>query len=96
MTRYRRPDDVAMVVGHRMEDHGLAEVVYLSHLPSGSLMVLHGTSALVWSEALSVNPGGSDLVDRLADAVGLVPAAIRQDVMAFVEQLLDRRLLEQA
>jgi hypothetical protein len=88
MPTYRRPANVAMVV----ETHDDGAVVYLAALPSGALLVLEGTSALIWQQALAAD--GTDLVARLADLVGMEPAAIRDDVETFIAELLNRRLLE--
>ena len=41
-------------------------------------------------------PGDSDVVARLAAAVGTEPDAIRDDVESFVGELVQRRLLEPA
>lgn len=92
---YRRPSDVAMVVEADGADGG-ADTVYLSHLPSGSLMVLQGTSALIYTEALSDadNPQGHDIATRLADTVGVPPDDIRGDVVTFLAELMGRGLLE--
>lgn len=85
---YRRPANVAVVVDE--EDDG--EVVYLSALPSGSLVVLRGTGALIWQRAIST--AGADLVDQLSVSVGMTPEAIRDDVEGFVRELVEQGLLE--
>jgi len=86
--RYRRPANVAYVIDHT-ED---GEVVYLSALPRGSLLVLQGTSALIWQQAVAAD--SADLVAGLALTVGESPDAIRHDVESFVAELVGRRLLE--
>jgi hypothetical protein len=94
VARYRRPADVAVVLGHSGDAAAEPDIVYLSHLPTGSLLVLRGTGALIWNTAVATDGGEGDLVDRLAQAVGLTPSTIREDVLSFIGQLLDRRLLE--
>ena len=88
--RYQRPANVAYVVDHT--DDG--EVVYLSALPDGLLLVLQGTSALIWLQAVTVED--ADLVSELALLAGVAPDVIRDDVESFVTLLVERRLLEAA
>ncbi len=94
---YRRPRDVAMVPGSAGDPDGGSDTLYLSHLPSGSLVVLRGTGALIYTEA--VNDRGhepkDDVAARLADAVGMTAEAIRDDVEAFIVELVKRGLLEE-
>lgn len=87
-TRYQRPANVAYVVD-RTDD---GDVVYLSELLDGSLLVLRDTSALIWLQALKSED--TDLVADLALIVGLTPDVIRDDVESFVTLLVERRLLE--
>jgi hypothetical protein len=94
---YQRPSDVAMVPG-RVGDSADPEsdTLYLSHLPTGSLVVLQGTSALIYAEALD---GGRDATDddvttRLADKIGMTAEDIRGDVETFLVELTSRGLLE--
>lgn len=91
MPGYRRPANVAFVVDSG-DDADAGEVVYLSSLPFGSLIVLRGTSALIWQHAVATD--GEDLVDGLAVSVGLMSEVIRDDVEAFVHELVERQLLE--
>jgi hypothetical protein len=93
---YQRPSDVAMVLGTAGDSNPDSDTLYLSHLPTGSLVVLAGTSALIYAEALD---GGGDATDedvatRLADKVGMTAEDIRGDVEAFLVELTSRGLLE--
>lgn len=93
---YQRPSDVAMVLGTVGDcSEAGSGTLYLSYLPSGSLVVLNGTSALIYAEALA---GGDatddDVAARLADKVGMTPDDIRGDVEAFLVELTSRGLLE--
>lgn len=96
MTHFRCPDDVAVVRASGGDAHPQTDVVYLSHLPSGSLLVLQGTGALIWEEAVAASRSSTseDLVERLAARVGLTPADIDDDVRTFVALLLEQGLLE--
>ena len=85
---YQRPDNVAYVV-EATED---GDVVYLSVLPGGSLLVLRGTSALIWQQAIA--SGSADVVSDVALAAGLTADVVREDVESFVDLLVGRRLLE--
>lgn len=89
---YRCPSDVAMVPGAMGDPERGSYTLYLSHLPSGSLVVLQGTSALIYAEA--VNDGGPDVATRLAETVGMTADNIRGDVEAFLVELTTRGLLE--
>ncbi|ADU47695.1 PqqD family protein [Intrasporangium calvum] len=68
------------------------ELTYVARLPEGPALVLADSAAVIWAEA---SEGGSleQVVERVADAFGLAPAAIEQDVAAFVEQLVALGLL---
>jgi hypothetical protein len=65
--------------------------VYVARLPDGPIHVLEGTAALVWSRALTVSR--SRLVAALSDDVEGDPATIRAEVSAFVDALIEQRLL---
>ncbi|MEO7235203.1 MAG: PqqD family protein [Lapillicoccus sp.] len=95
---YRRPHHVAMVVespAHPGDGTGedTWPVVYLAHLPTGSLLILEGTGALIYIEAVA-DGSHQSVVQRLADRVGLPQETISGDVDAFIAQLVDQRLLE--
>jgi len=68
------------------------ELTYVARLPEGPALVLADSAAVIWAE---VSEGGSleQVVERVADAFGLAPAAIEEDVAAFVEQLVALGLL---
>jgi Coenzyme PQQ synthesis protein D (PqqD) len=91
-SRLKRPATVAAV--HSVEQEEGAPLVYLAPLPGGPMVVLRGTASLIWQEAL--DGPESTLVDRVAQRVGTGEEAksIEADVVAFVEGLLVRGLLE--
>ena len=89
---YRRPPDVAVVDGEPAVDGGEA-TLYLAHLPSGPLLILEGSAALIWRAAVSPD-WESDLVERVADQTGVDPDEIREDVETFVVDLVAQGLLE--
>jgi hypothetical protein len=95
---YRRPHHVAMVVESAAHPADAAfedawPVVYLSHLPHGSLLILEGTGALIYLEAVT-DGSKQSVVHRLADRVGLEQTSISGDVDAFLAQLVEEGLLE--
>lgn len=67
-------------------------VVYAAPLPDGPPVVLDGPGAVVWR---AVVPGGSldDVVARVAAEVGASADVVATDVVAFVHQLVDGRLV---
>lgn len=94
---YRRPDHVAMVVGPIADEQDSPGVVYLSHLSQGTLVVLEGTSAVIYRSAVEDGDSTSgDLVDHLAEAFGMPPDGIRDDVAGFLAELTSRGLIEAA
>lgn len=91
-TRLKRPSTVAAALSVVQEEG--APLVYVACLPGGPIVVLRGTAALVWQEAL--DGPESTLVERVAQRIGADAEApnIEADVMAFVENLLAEGLLE--
>lgn len=67
------------------------DVVYIAPLPRGPILVLEGTSRLIWSAAL----GGDreDVVARVAEAAGVETAEIRLEVENFMADLVGRGLI---
>lgn len=67
-------------------------VVYAAPLPDGPPVVLDGPGAVVWRALV---PGGSlgDVVDRVAAEVGASAEVVAADVVTFVDQLVDGRLV---
>jgi len=65
--------------------------VYLAYLPDGPIHVLEGTAALIWSRALAVPR--SRLAAAVTEEVEGDPATIHAEVSAFVDSLLQQRLL---
>lgn len=88
----RRPTDVAIVPGPADEDG--VELHYVAPLPNGPMVVLSGTASIIWQEAL-VGPEAA-LAERVAARLGHVVSEddIRDEVAAFVDDLVARGLLE--
>jgi len=83
---FGRPATVALV--------STPEALYLATLPGGPIRVLTGSAALIWEAAL-----GGDVeaaVQRVAEAAGLPPDAVRPDVEPFLAQLVELGLLERS
>ena len=91
MTDYVRPADIAMVVEDLDDEDGV--VVYLAPLPDGPVQVLNGVGSLIWMEATATGTP-VDVVARVAALVDRPPETIRADVDSFLENLVERRLLE--
>jgi hypothetical protein len=68
------------------------DVVYATALPDGPPLVLGGTAGLIFVSAVD---GGTedDIVERVAAGAGLDPAAVRRDVLTFLDHLVSRGLL---
>ncbi len=66
--------------------------VYLAQLPDGPLVVLEGSSAVIWQVATAC--ARADLVRRVAEATGASADEIGAEVERFVGELLDRGFLE--
>lgn len=97
---FRRPLDVAMVDGD-IPAGGDLPTLYLARLPNGPLVVLDGSAALIWRAAVTTGAGAAadpeeSVVVEVAALSGVEPTDIRNDVRAFVTQLLDQGLLERA
>lgn len=83
MSGYRPAPSVAVV-----EDD---DVIYTAVLPDGPIVVLDGVAAAIWVEA---REGSTEsLVDRVAAMTDASAADIRDDVEAFVADLVRRGLL---
>jgi len=100
MPHYERPRDLAVVEQllqgsaqgplRVADDSDGIRPVYLATLPAGPLLVLEGTSALIWRQAQR----DGDLVTNVAQLVHEDPTSIRVEVEHFVEALVTRGLLE--
>ena len=68
------------------------DVVYATALPDGPPLVLSGSAGMIFVSALD---GGTedDIVERVAAAAGLDPAAVRADVLTFLDHLVSNGLL---
>ena len=82
---YRVPDNVAWVDG---PDFGVAEELYLTVVPEGRTVLLKGTARLIWLVAI-----GGDVASEVARLVGRPPADIKEDVLAFLQDLTGAGLL---
>ncbi|MBM7502753.1 PqqD family protein [Agromyces aurantiacus] len=80
-----RPADAVGVVEHD-------DVLYAATLPHGPIVVLDGVAGLIWVEACD-GPAES-LVDRVAGWTGVEPATIRAEVEGFLDDMVERGLLE--
>ena len=84
---YRIPHDIAWVDG---ADFEMAEELYLTVVPDGRAVLLKDTARLIWLAARA----GGDVVAQVAAWCGVSPADIGQDVSEFLQQLVERGLLE--
>jgi hypothetical protein len=80
-----------MRVGPRVAATAYEGKVFIAQLPDGPIRVLEGTAALIWTHALAVPRSG--LVAALAEEVVGDPATVEAEVSAFVDALLQQRLL---
>lgn len=98
---FSRPPDVALSEGCDRPGGSDVPRIYVAHLPSGPLLVMDGSAAVVWCAATE---DGRDLVDlpgdpvpgvatRVAEMVGLDVDDVREDVAGLLTELLRRGLL---
>jgi Coenzyme PQQ synthesis protein D (PqqD) len=96
------PGDVAVRSAHDARGPGDDPRVYVAHLPSGPLVVLDGSAAVVWDAATT---GGSEpttassqdlVVERVAVAAGVETDDVREDVLRLLADLVRRGLLAPA
>ncbi len=85
MTRLRPAAGVAVI------DTG--DVVYVAPLPEGPIVVLDGVAAAIWAEATSGQR--STIAGPVAALTDATVGAVGAGVEAFVDELLERGLLEQ-
>ncbi len=84
---YTVPERVGWVV----DDEEDRLTVHLAILPVGPVSVLEGTAALIW---LAATEGPAEtLADRVADEAGVEVSGVRDEVWAFVHELVDAGLL---
>ncbi len=96
---FRRPVGVGFVqVDPRVDGEPWA--LYLARLPDGPLVMIEGSGAAIWRAAVADGEeacGGVDaVVQRVADDIGVAAEAIREDVVAFLAELVAGGLLEPA
>ena len=65
-------------------------VVYVAPLPAGPISVLPDMSALIW---LAVAEGAPDVVGEVAHVTSHPQEEVRDDIKAFVGQLVERGLV---
>ncbi|TYL53643.1 PqqD family protein [Agromyces mariniharenae] len=70
------------------------EIVYAAVLPAGPIVVLDGGAAAIWVAAC--DGSRASIAERVAEATGASISDVRDDVEAFVEELLARGLLVEA
>ena len=68
--------------------------IFLARLPDGPLVVLEGSSAVIWQAATT--SGRGDLVSRVAESTGAPADEIGGEVERFVGELVARGFLETA
>ncbi|GAA2168170.1 hypothetical protein FHX52_1944 [Humibacillus xanthopallidus] len=85
-TTYRVPSNIAWIDG---ADFGMREELYLTALPSGQTVLLEDTGRLIWLVAME----GGEVLERVAEVVGLPLAAIESDVTRFLAEVTTRGLL---
>ena len=68
-------------------------IVHVAPLPNGPVAVLPNQSALIWLAAVD---GSGDVVADVAEMTGHDAAVVRDDVAAFLNELVDRGLLRPA
>lgn len=80
-------------LGHVLRDGRQDEdpVLFLMPLPDGPPLVLRGSAALIWLVAAD---GEQDVPGAVARSVGRARADIADDVEHYLDELLDRGLLE--
>jgi hypothetical protein len=83
MTRLRRALAVAALE--------LDGTVYAAYLPDGPIAVLDGVAGLVWAEACAGER--TTIAERVAEATDVAADEIRDEVDAFVSDLMTRGLL---
>jgi hypothetical protein len=79
------------VVADRVGVIAVDDDIYVAHLPDGPILALSGTAAMIWHVALDGDAEG--ISDRVAAAVGLLPAVIAPDVDGFIDDLVTQGLL---
>lgn len=85
--RFAPPPGVAWTEGYDVWGRTL---VYIAPLPDGPVSVLPDQSAAIWLAAVE---GRGNVVDEVAEMTGNDASEVRDDVLAFVSDLIDRGLL---
>ena len=89
MTSYRIPARLAHVVPEDQPDSSTA--VFLMQLPDGFPVRLQDSGAWIW---LLAADGEDDVAGAVGELVGLPRGAVEDDVNAFLESLVQHRLLD--
>lgn len=69
------------------------ELVYLAPLPDGPIVVLEGIGAVLWRLAIDEGESERDVAAAAARLTGTEAADIRDEVEAFLAELIARGLL---
>lgn len=85
--RFRLADDTAWLAAGREQ----GSRTYVARLPDGPIVVLEGSSELIFRTALDVDDLGVD--ERVARETGLAVDVVRADVETFVGALVREGLL---
>jgi hypothetical protein len=91
MSAYRVPPRLAHVVPDDGPDAPVA--LYLMHLPEGPPQVLHDMGAWIWILAAD---GEADVPAAVAEHVDAAGHDVHTEVLAFLDDLVARGLLEPA
>ena len=91
MSGFRVADDVAWVSSEELDTQQLPSA-YVARLPGGPPTTLEGPACIVW---LAIAEGGSreEITAIAAQMWGVEADAIRADVSAMVDQLVDAGLV---
>lgn len=84
--RYLIPERLAWHV----DESGDMLRVFCLNLPDGQPRVLEGVAALIWAAAVD----GEDVVASVAQATGEPRAGIEEQVLAYLDSLVEEDLLE--
>ena len=83
---YRRPPRAAFVITEESPAQ-----LYVMALPDGEVQVMSETAALIWLCAVEEEP---DIPACVASELGIDPLAITDEVAAFLDVLVELRILD--
>lgn len=98
---YARPGNVAIRRANDDRESVRNPCVYVARLPSGPLLVLDGSAAVVWDAATCDGPDRglspeNVVLATVADTAGVDIDDVRDDVLALLADLVRRGLLTPA